>query len=112
MNDKLKDIVYSDLFRYTGNARRTKHIYTTYLQEQWCTPEFHYISLMRRTKFYYDDIANREGFFKFLSKVRYEFFNWRLTRQSHKYHIQIPYDTKIGKGFYLAHRTTGAGRIL
>ena len=75
MNDKLKDIVYSDLFRYTGNARRTKHIYTTYLQELISSPEFHYISLMRR----------------------------RLTRQSHKYHIQIPYDTKIGKGFYLAH---------
>ena len=103
MNDKLKDIVYSDLFRYTGNARRTKHIYTTYLQELMCTPEFHYISLMRRTKYYYDEINNKEGFLKFLCKVRYDFFNWRLTRQSHKYHIQIPYDTKIGKGFYLAH---------
>ena len=54
MNDKLKDIVYSDLFRYTGNARRTKHIYTTYLQELRSSPEFHYISLMRRTKFYED----------------------------------------------------------
>ena len=67
------------------------------------SPEFHYISLMRRTKAYYDDIARYEGMLKFLCKIKYEFFNWRLTRQSHKYHIQIPYDTKIGKGFYLAH---------
>ncbi len=103
MNEKLKDIVYSDLYRYTGNAKRTKNIYTTYLQEILSSPEFHYISLMRRTKAYYDDIARYEGMLKFLCKIKYEFFNWRLTRQSHKYHIQIPYDTKIGKGFYLAH---------
>lgn len=46
MNDQLKDIVYADLFRYTGNARRTEKIYTTYLQELMSSPEFHYISTM------------------------------------------------------------------
>lgn len=103
MNDKLKDIVYSDLYRYTGNARRTKNIYTTYLQELRSSPEFHYIALMRQTKFYEDEIKGKEGILKYFCKARFHLYNWMLTQMSHKYHFQIPYDTKIGKGFYLAH---------
>ncbi len=103
MNDELKDIVYSDLFRYTGNARRTKEIYTTYLQELRSSPEFHYISTMRRTRYYFDQISKYDGYRKYLYKIKFRFFNFWLDRLSRKYHFQIPYDTNIGKGFYLAH---------
>ncbi len=103
MNDELKDIVYSDLFRYTGNARRFKNIYRTYLDELRSSPEFSYISAFRRTRYYYDQIARYDGlrhkYYQFLFTIH----NWWLDRLSRKYHIQIPYDTNIGKGFYLAH---------
>lgn len=103
MNDELKDIVYSDLFRYTGNARRTKNIYTTYIQEMMSSPEFHYISTFRRTRYYFDQISRYDGVRKKLYELKFKVFNWSLDRQSRKYHFQIPYDTNIGKGFYLAH---------
>lgn len=103
MNDELKDIVYSDLFRYTGNARRTKAIYTTYLQELRSSPEFSYISAFRRTRYYYDQISKYDGWRRVLNKAKFKVFNFYLDRLSRKYHIQIPYDTNIGKGFYLAH---------
>ena len=61
MNDELKDIVYSDLFRYTGNARRFKNIYRTYIDELRSSPEFSYISAFRRTRYYYDQISRYDG---------------------------------------------------
>ncbi|MCQ2505203.1 MAG: serine acetyltransferase [Saccharofermentans sp.] len=103
MNDQLKDIVYSDLFRYTGNARRTEKIYLTYLQELMTSPEFAYISTMRRTRFYYDMMGRYDGFNKFMYTCKFKVFNFILDRLSRKYHFQIPYDANIGKGFYLAH---------
>lgn len=105
MNDELKDIVYSDLFRYTGNARRTNKIYTTYLQELRSSPEFNYISTMRRTRYYYDEIEKYKHYKwrRRWATVKFKTFNFILDRLSRKYHFQIPYDTNIGKGFYLAH---------
>lgn len=103
MNDQLKDIVYSDLFRYTGNARRTKAIYTTYLQELRSSPEFSYISAFRRTRYYHDQISRYDGWRRVLYTAKFKVANWHLDRLSRRYHIQIPYDTNIGKGFYLAH---------
>ena len=103
MNDQLKDIVYSDLFRYTGNARRTKAIYTTYLQELRSSPEFSYISAFRRTRYYHDQISRYDGWRRVLNTAKFKVANWYLDKLSRKYHIQIPYDTNIGKGFYLAH---------
>ena len=103
MNDELKDIVYADLFRYTGNARRAKNIYTTYIQELMSSPEFHYISTLRRTRYYYDQILRYDGIKGTLYNVKFKVFSWWLDRLSRKYHFQIPYDTNIGKGFYLAH---------
>ncbi|MCQ2531769.1 MAG: serine acetyltransferase [Saccharofermentans sp.] len=107
MNDELMDIVYSDLYRYTGNARRTQKIYTTYLQEKMSSPEFNYISTMRRTRYYYDEIAKykklNDKWRARWSTVKFKYYNFILDRLSRKYHFQIPYDTNIGKGFYLAH---------
>ena len=103
MNDELKDIVYSDLFRYTGNARRFKNIYRTYIDELRSSPEFSYISAFRRTRYYYDQISRYDGWRHKYYQVLFAVNNFWLDRLSRKYHIQIPYDTNIGKGFYLAH---------
>ena len=103
MTDELKDIIYADLFRYTGNARRYKNIYACYLEERRSSPEFSYISVMRRTRYYADQIKKWDGIKKKLYQVKFAVTNYRLDRLSRKYHFQIPYDTEIGKGFYLAH---------
>lgn len=103
MNDELKDIVYSDLFRYTGNNRRFKQIYTTYLQELVSSPEFSYISTFRRTQFYEKQISKYDGFYKYLYTLKFKMAYHHLDKLSRKYGFQIPYDTQIGKGFYLAH---------
>lgn len=103
MNDELKDIVYSDLFRYTGNKRSHEQIYRTYLEELRSSPEFSYISTFRRTQYYYKQSQKYDNWKKFAYKVKFSISNFHLERLSRKYHIQIPYDTQIGKGFYLAH---------
>lgn len=103
MNDELKDIVFADLFRYTGNTKRHKQIYMTYLQERASSPEFSYISVLRRTQYYYKQIPKHTGLSRALYQLKFKFTNYRLDRLSRKYHFQIPYDTQIGKGFYLAH---------
>ena len=93
MTDELKDIIYADLFRYTGNARRYKNIYTCYLEERRSSPEFSYISVMRRTRYYSDQIKKYDGIRRKLFQVKFAVSNWRLDRLSRKYHFQIPYDT-------------------
>ncbi|MCR4688127.1 MAG: serine acetyltransferase [Saccharofermentans sp.] len=103
MNDELKDIVYADLFRYTGNTRRYKNIFACYLEERLSSPEFTYISTMRHARYYYDQISKYDGFKKKLNQFLFKMWNFRLDMLSRKYHFQIPYDTNIGKGFYLAH---------
>ena len=58
---------------------------------------------MRRTRYYADQINRYDGFRKKLFQIKFAVSNFRLDRLSRKYHFQIPYDTNIGKGFYLAH---------
>lgn len=108
MNDELKDIVYSDLYRYTGNKRTHKNIKTTYFEEKLSSPEFNFISIFRQTQYYAQEIERHKNekidnwSTKFI-KAKFWFLRNYLDRLSRKYHIQIPYDTQIGKGFYLAH---------
>ena len=106
MSDELKDIVYSDLFRYTGNKRSHDRIYRTYLEELRSSPEFSYISTFRRTQYYdkqVQKLGDKNSFKKFMYGFKFKVSSLHLERLSRKYHIQIPYDTQIGKGFYLAH---------
>lgn len=104
MNDELKDIVYSDLYRYTGNNRRHTRVYLTYLQELISSPEFRFLSTFRRTQYhYFKSQEEKKDFKQFWSKLVFRVYNASLDRKSHKYHFQIPYDTRIGKGFYIAH---------
>lgn len=108
MNDELKDIVYSDLYRYTGNVRTRKNIFATYIEELRSSPEFSYISCFRKTQYYANDLEERkkekiESWSTKFVKLKFWICRHHLDRLSRKYHIQIPYDTQIGKGFYLAH---------
>ena len=82
MTDELKDIIYADLFRYTGNARRYKNIYACYLEERRSSPEFSYISVMRRTRFYADQINRFDGIRKKLYQVKFAVRTYRLDKLS------------------------------
>lgn len=104
MNDELKDIIYSDLYRYTGNNRRNTKVYLTYVQELFSSPEYRFISTFRRTQFHYYKMKSEERkILQYLNYIAFRYFNASLDRKSRKYHFQIPYDTRIGKGFYIAH---------
>ena len=109
MNDELKDIIYSDLFRYTGNTKRHKNVFFTYIEEMRTSPEFHYISNMRHCSYHYSKTQTKINDFKyFYHKFLLSLCSRALDRKSRKYHFQIPYETKIDKGFYIAH----FGRII
>lgn len=109
MTEELKDIVYSDLYRFTGNKRRHNKVFLTFVQEWLSSPEFRYLNSFRRTQYYYFKTVNSPKNFRYLMNVlAYQYFNIGLNSKSRKYHFQIPYETRIGKGFYIAHY----GRII
>jgi len=109
MNDELKDIVYSDLYRFTGNNRRHTKVFLTFVQEWMSSPEFRYLNSFRRTQYYFYQVANGEKNLRYyMNLFAFQFYNVGLNRKSRKYHFQIPYETKIGKGLYIAHY----GRII
>jgi len=104
MSDDLKDIIYSDLYRYTGNNRRHSQVFLTYVEELMSSPEFRFISNFRRTQYHYMKTQNvPKDINYYLHTIAFQFYSIRLDAKSRKYHFQIPYDTKIGKGFYIAH---------
>lgn len=84
----MEDLIKKDLFRYIGPDCH-KHWW------QWryflFTPGFRYI--------YYYRKAKQSGIFKFVWRIL-------LRRMQLKYHIQIPYQTEIGEGLYIAHYGT------
>ena len=109
MNDELKDIVYSDLYRFTGNKRHHNRVFLTYVQEWLSSPEFRFLSQLRKTQYYYFQTLNVEKNFKyFRNHLNFLVYSLGLDRMSHKYQFQIPFETKIGKGLYIAHY----GRII
>ena len=109
MTDELKDIVYSDLYRFTGNNRRNDKVYLTFVQEWMSSPEFRYLNSFRRTQYYYlQKMSSPKGFYHLRCSLAFKFYNAGLDRKSRRYHFQIPYDTRIGKGLYIAHY----GRII
>jgi serine O-acetyltransferase len=76
-------IIYDDLFRYCGQRK-----FVCLLRYVLFTPGFRYIYLFRKCK--------KKNFL-------FPFYRFLLFRYSHKYGIQIPYQTEIGKGFRIAH---------
>lgn len=104
MTEELKDIVYSDLYRFTGNVRRHNKVFLTFVQEWMSSPEFRFLNSFRRTQYYYLAMMNSPiGFKRLVSKIAFHFYNIGLNHKTIKYQFQIPYETKIGKGLYLAH---------
>jgi serine acetyltransferase len=109
MTDELKDIVYSDLYRFTGNNRRNDKVFLTFVQEWMSSPEFRFLNSFRRTQYYYFQKMNApKGLYRLRCSFLFKYFNIGLDRKTRRYHFQIPYDTRIGKGLYIAH----FGRII
>ena len=79
MNDELKDIIYSDLYRYTGNNRRHNKLYLTYVQEMLSSPEFRFISTLRRTQYYYYKTqSDKKDIHFYIASIAFRYFNASL----------------------------------
>ncbi len=83
----LKEIIKSDLFRYTGKINLKNFIKSFLFVEG-----FHYSVILRIT----NHLSKKK------SLLFYIFFLW-WKHDCRKYGIQIAYTTKIGYGFYIGH---------
>ncbi len=109
MTEELKDIVYSDLYRFTGNKRRLSKVYLTFIQEWFSSPEFKFLNSFRRTQYYFLAMEKGpKGIKNFKNHFLFNLYNISLNHYTTKYQFQIPYETRIGKGLYIAH----FGRII
>jgi len=88
MNRDLKKSILEDLYRYTGKSD-LKH----FLKAIITIPGFRYLFQLRRCRFFYEN----------KKRIRFFWARFRLRRLSYKFGIQIPYLTKIGRGFYIGH---------
>lgn len=104
MTEELKDIVYSDLYRFTGNKRRLSKVYITFVQEWLSSPEFKFLNSFRRTQYYNRAMMKSpKGIHYVKNYLLFHFYNLGLNYFTMRYQFQIPYETCIGKGLYLAH---------
>lgn len=83
-----RSLIHSDLYRYTGQISRK-----ALLKCLWQEPGFRYTYLLRKTRRHY------------LQKNQFRFQLYRLLLRRYKmiYGYEIPYQTAIGKGFYIGH---------
>lgn len=88
LNPILKEAIYSDLYRYTGN--RSFKLYLKFYNN----PGFKYMSILRKCKFY----KSRK-----LYQLHYFFNKIKLRKLMYKYGYEIPSSTNIGDGFYIGH---------
>ena len=91
MNKELKELIYSDLFRYTK-----KNLIRTYFLQSIINSAFRYTVVLRKSKYY--QVNNK--------KLLYIISRYNLLKLSKKYGYQIQYSTSIGEGLYLGHRGT------
>lgn len=83
-------LVKSDLYRYTA-----KISIAIFLKNAIASPGFKYSFLMRTCSFLRQHKILRFNFYYFVKLI--------LNHYTYKYGISIPYDTKIGSGFYIGH---------
>ncbi|WP_259014711.1 serine O-acetyltransferase [Emticicia fluvialis] len=76
-------IIYDDLYRYTGNRS-----FKSLIRYVLFTPAFRYIFFFRKCQ---------------KKNLLFPFYRVMLFHYSHKYGIQIPYQTKIGRGLRILH---------
>lgn len=83
----MEQIIKNDLYRYIGKQSESIWMQIRYII---FTPGFRYIYCFRKTS---------------LAKNRFTrlFWHWCMRRCMLRYGIQIPYTTKIGKGFRIVH---------
>lgn len=89
MNKQLKEVIYSDLYRYTANTS-----IKVFLRNLLLNPGFQYMYVFRKCQFYH----GKKRYF-----IHYLFHRVWLRKLMYKYGYEIPYTTKIGKGFYIGH---------
>lgn len=90
MNKELRNIIENDL-------KRVYSLPLTFKQKKLMPLEIKYIILWRKAVYY-------KGRNPLLSKI----YNYKLIKLTNKTQIQIPLDTKIGKGLYIGH----LGRVI
>ena len=90
----LKNLWYSDLYRY-GVKKFNK---TTVLRFLFINPGFKYTFFMRLCNYLIKSESKRP-----IKKILLPLFAFILRHYQFKYGIEIPYETKIGSGFYIGH---------
>lgn len=87
MNKELKSLILSDLVRYGGK----KGILSFINRFHYC-PGFKFMWAIRKAKYY-----------RKRNIIIYMFFKLLISKYNYKFGFQIPYETSIGKGFYIGH---------
>lgn len=90
MHKDVNELIYSDLYRYTG-------------KNDWKT---YFIYKIINSSFKYTVAYRKANYFSSKNKLLYVFYRCKLLKLSKKYGYQIQYSTSIGKGLYLGHRGT------
>jgi serine O-acetyltransferase len=90
----LKYLWYTDLYRY-GVKNFNK---TTVLKFLIINPGFKYTFFMRLCNYLKKSESKRP-----IKKILLPIFAFMLRHYQYKYGIEIPYNTKIGSGFYIGH---------
>ena len=88
--DEYRFLVRSDLYRYTGKVGGT-----LFLKHILLCPGFQYSFWIRTCAFLEQSRIWRHGIL-FIARII-------LRRYTYKYGISIPYNAKIGSGFYIGH---------
>ena len=86
--NKIKQYILEDFYRYYGEQTNKK----TYLRYAYTYPNIAFTRNLRLAKSYKDK-----------NKLKYIWYKLRHRKLFYKYSFQIPFETNIGRGFYLAH---------
>ena len=84
----IKQYILEDFYRYYGEETNKK----TYLRYAYTYPNIAFTRNLRLAKYY-----------KNKNKIKYIWYKLRHRKLFYKYSFQIPFETTIGRGFYLAH---------
>ncbi|MDU4935510.1 MAG: serine acetyltransferase [Peptostreptococcaceae bacterium] len=85
---EIKQYILEDFYRYYGKQTNKK----TYLRYAYTYPNIAFTRNLRLAKYYQDK-----------NILKYIWYKLRHRKLFYKYSFQIPFETNIGRGFYLAH---------
>lgn len=87
MSNKCKELIKSDLYRYTG-----RYTLTDLIKHYITNPGFKYMYNHRKCNYYRDK-----------NTIKFLFYRINLNRLKFKYGYEISVNSKIGEGFYIGH---------